>query len=107
MGYSCYFEFMCFATGNPFEGFQAQQFYPNHTSVANIFHLPPFFEAFFTSSELHGMTDSAIDRGLFLLLLPCLYFIFKLNMLLKYRDAALAGLFLLRSYPRLTPQATV
>ncbi|HLZ16625.1 MAG TPA: hypothetical protein VKQ08_06275 [Cyclobacteriaceae bacterium] len=79
LGYFCYFLFMYCATGNPFAGFQAQRFYPNQPSIANIFNLPRFFQTLFMPLELHGMTDSVIDRGLFMLLLPCLYLIFKLN----------------------------
>ena len=79
LGYFSYFLFMYITTGNPLEGFQAQRFYPNHPSIANIFNLPRFFQALFTPLELHDMLDSTVDRGLFLLLLACLYSIFQLN----------------------------
>jgi hypothetical protein len=79
LGYACYFLFMYYATASPFEGFDAQRFYPNHPSIAHIFDVQGFFRALFMPLQLHGMYDSALDRALFLLLLGCLYPIYKLK----------------------------
>ncbi|MCL4789608.1 MAG: hypothetical protein KJ070_22935 [Verrucomicrobia bacterium] len=79
LGYATYFGIMYSTTGNALEGFEAQRFYPNQPSVANIFDLPGFLSHLFIPVRLHGMLDSALDRGLFLLLVACLYPIWKLN----------------------------
>jgi hypothetical protein len=79
LGYACYFGIMYCATGNAFEGFEAQRFFPNQPSLAHLFDLPGFLRAAFMPLSLHGMLDSGLDRGLFLLLLACLYPIWKLN----------------------------
>lgn len=79
LGYACYFLFMYGATGNAFEGFDAQRFYPNQPSIAHIFDAPGLLKAMFVPLRFHGMLDSAIDRGLFVLLLGSLYPIYRLN----------------------------
>jgi hypothetical protein len=79
LGYAAYFGIMYYTTGNALEGFDAQRFYPNQPSVAHIFDLPGFLAHLFMPLQVHGMVDSAVDRGLFLLLLACLYPIWKLN----------------------------
>jgi hypothetical protein len=79
LGYACYFMWIYMATGNPFEGFEAQRFFPNHPSISNIFNLSGTAMALIRPVQLHGMLDSAIDRGLFLLVLSFLYPIYKLN----------------------------
>jgi hypothetical protein len=79
LGYLAYFAFMRAATGNPLEGFQAQHFFPNQPSVAHIFDVRAFVDAFWSPVRLHGLTDSAIDRGLFLLVLLGLVLVFRLS----------------------------
>jgi hypothetical protein len=79
LGYATYFGIMYYTTGNALEGFDAQRFYPNQPSVAHLFDLPGFLSHLFMPLQLHGMVDSALDRGLFLLLVACLYPIWKLN----------------------------
>ncbi len=79
LGYLAYFLIMLWSTGNAFEGFQAQRFFPNHPSVSNIFDPRGFAESFFTQPELHGFTDSIIDRAIFLLVLLSLYWVFRMN----------------------------
>jgi hypothetical protein len=78
-GYITYFLFMYYATGNPFEGFEAQRFYPNQPSISHIFNIPGTLRALFMPLHLHGMLDSAIDRALFLVLLYSLFPLFRLN----------------------------
>jgi hypothetical protein len=72
LGYLCYFLFMRLATGNQFEGFQAQRFYPNQPSIMHVFDPRGFWEAFSGPVQFHGLTDSFIDRALFVLVLLCL-----------------------------------
>jgi Gpi18-like mannosyltransferase len=91
LGYLAYFVFMRAATGNALEGFQAQRFFPNQPSVAHIFDLKAFLEAFWQPVQLHGMTNSAIDRGLFLLVLAALLLVFKQNKV-DFCYAALVGI---------------
>lgn len=79
LGYAAYFGIMYGATGNALEGFEAQRFFPNQPSVAHIFDLPGLLTRLFMPLRLHGMLDSALDRGWFLLLLACLYPIWRLN----------------------------
>ncbi len=78
-GYATYFLVMYAATGNPWEGFEAQCFYPNKPSVANILNVPGFLNAFFHVGELHGATDSAIDRALFVVFLATLPAMWRLD----------------------------
>lgn len=79
LGYAAYFGIMYGTTGNALEGFEAQRFYPNQPSIANLFDLPGFLAHLFMPLRLHGMLDSVLDRGLFLLLLACLHPMWKLN----------------------------
>src|SRR5690606_35297815 len=79
LGYAAYFGVMRSTTGNALEGFEAQQFYPNQPSIAHLFDLPAFLTHLFMPLRLHGMLDSMIDRGVFLLLLASLYPMWKLN----------------------------
>jgi hypothetical protein len=79
LGYAAYFGIMYSATGNALEGFEAQRFYPNQPSIANIFDVPGFLLHLFMPLRLHGMLDSVLDRGLFLLFVACLYPIWRLN----------------------------
>ncbi len=79
LGYATYFGIMYGTTGNALEGFDAQQFYPNQPSVGHIFDVPGFFAHLIMPLQWHGMVDSALDRGMFLLLVACLYPIWRLN----------------------------
>ncbi|HRT56873.1 MAG TPA: hypothetical protein P5038_09625 [Candidatus Paceibacterota bacterium] len=79
LGYATYFGILYSTTGNAVEGFEAQRFYPNQPSIAHIFDPLGFLAHLFMPLRLHGMLDSALDRGLFLLLVACLYPIWKLN----------------------------
>jgi len=78
-GYSAYFAIMYLATGNPFDGFLAQQYYPNRPSVANMMDVQGFFYSFKNVGEIHGMLDSVIDRLLFAIFLLSLPAIWRLD----------------------------
>jgi hypothetical protein len=79
LGYAAYFCFMHFATGNALEGFEAQAWYPNQPSIANILNVPGFLHALVDVGKWHGMTDSLIDRILFVVFLASLPSIWRLD----------------------------
>ncbi len=75
-GYGSYFVVMLLFTGNPFEGFEAQNYFPNHPSVGNILNVPGFMASITDARRLHGFTDSILDRlffFIFVLSLPALW----------------------------------
>jgi hypothetical protein len=79
LGYAAYFGVIYISTGNAFEGFEAQKFYPNSPSIANIFNYRGFADALVNIQSIHGMMDSALDRGFFVLFLALLWPIYRLN----------------------------
>ncbi len=78
-GYSAYFLMMRIWTGNPFEGFAAQKYYPNSPSISNMYAWHALAKAAVGVDSVDGMTDSILDRACFLLFLVTLPFIYKLN----------------------------
>lgn len=80
LGYAAYFALMHTWTGNAFEGFQAQRFYPNSPSIKNMFNVAGFTHALMNVSSLDGMMDSVLDRGFFILLLLLLPLIYRLDL---------------------------
>jgi hypothetical protein len=78
-GYATYFGVMYASTGNPFEGFTAQNYYVNQPSIANLFDVSAFLMAAGRVGSLHGMVDSAIDRLFFLVFLAGLPGVWKLD----------------------------
>lgn len=79
IGYAFYFGFMRFVTGNALEGFQAQAYYPNQPSIGNVLNVPGFLQALVHVGKWHGMTDSTIDRMLFVVFLVSLPSIWRLD----------------------------
>lgn len=79
LGYACYFAYMYSATGNPFEGFAAQRHFENEPSIRNIFNLAGFFKAAVNIGSLHGHTNSALDRLMFLIFICSLPLVYKQN----------------------------
>jgi hypothetical protein len=79
LGYLCYFGIMYFFTGNPFEGFTAQQQFPAKPSIARIGDLAGFAQSFADFVWHHDMTRSFIDRGAFFLFLCSLYWIWRMD----------------------------
>ncbi len=79
LGWAMYFGLMYVQTGNAFEGFEAQKAYPYSPSIKNMFNLPAFLSAFGSIGSLHGMMDSALDRGFFLMFLALLPLVYRLN----------------------------
>ena len=67
MGYACYFLIMAIATGNPFEGFRAQDHYKNNPSIAQIFDLVGFLQAFGSVDALFDPSAGLVDRVCFLI----------------------------------------
>jgi hypothetical protein len=78
-GFAIYLIIMQLQTGNRWEGFEAQRLFPAHGSVANIFDLGGFGKAFLRIGSVHEMTDSALDRSLFILFVACMPTLFRLN----------------------------
>lgn len=75
-GFLIYLSVMHYFTGNPFEGFEAQQLYPNRPSIGKLLEPIRFVWVFLDVRELHGLLHSLVDRlhfVLFLILLPRLW----------------------------------
>jgi len=68
-GFAAYFAVMWLYTGNAFEGFKAQQQYPNSPSIANMFNIAGLARAFVNAYSYDGMLDSILDRALFVVVL--------------------------------------
>jgi hypothetical protein len=79
LGWAAYFGAMYAQTGNAFEGFEAQRAYPYSPSIKNMFNVPAFLTALASVGSLHGMMDSVLDRGCFLMFLGLLPFVYRLN----------------------------
>jgi hypothetical protein len=79
LGYLFYFALIWFSTGNPFEGFAAQQSFPAQPSVSRIFDLSGFCQRLFHFSYTHDQLYSFIDRAVFLTLVASLYHIFRFD----------------------------
>ena len=79
LGYAGYFGLMYAWTGNPFEGFEAQRFYPYSPSVGNMFNAGGVASAFLNVNSLDGMMDSGMDRGFFVLFLALLVPMYRLK----------------------------
>lgn len=78
-GFGAYLGIMYAFTGNPWEGFAAQRFFPNVASLSNMFNFKAMSEAFFNATEFHGVTASMVDRALFVGYLLSLPFLWRLN----------------------------
>jgi hypothetical protein len=78
-GYLAYFGVLWAFTGNPFEGYQAQRFYPNKPSIGNIFDIAGSVRAFLDVQSFHGARTSLLDRGFFVVFVAALPAIWRLN----------------------------
>jgi hypothetical protein len=79
LGYATYFVVMLAFTGNPFEGFQAQRFYPNQPSLGNIVNVARVVKSFCNVHSFHDSMTSGLDRGFFVLFLASLPLIWRLD----------------------------
>jgi hypothetical protein len=79
LGYIAYLTIMWVYTGSPSAGFSAQKMYPNQPSVINIVDLFSFFNAAINVNGLHGMRDSLLDRGMFLLVVCSSISVWKID----------------------------
>ncbi len=66
-GYSVYFLIVGWCTGNPFEGFVAQSHYTNQPSVAQIFDILGFLNAFVDVRAVFHPSGGLVDRLAFLI----------------------------------------
>jgi Mannosyltransferase (PIG-V) len=78
-GWAFYFFLMWHWTGDPFEGFKAQQQWGNVESIDNLFNPLKFGKEFFTPTCWHGFTGSMLDRSMFVLLVWSLPVIWRLD----------------------------
>ena len=78
-------------TGDPFESFHAQKYFPYRPSIANMGRIGKWGAAFLNWGTLYGAKNSIFDRSFFLLFLVSLYWIWKLDRLF-FLWSLLAGL---------------
>ena len=78
-GYFLYFFVIYTFTGDPFDGFQAQKYFPNHPSISNMLDLNGFMAAFLDVGSVHEISNAITDRGFFLLFLIFLPAIWRLD----------------------------
>ena len=79
LGYAAYLSLMRAWTGNAFEGFTAQKFYPNSQSIRNIFNYTEIWRALVGADTLNGLTSSVLDRSFFLMFLVLLPLTYRLD----------------------------
>lgn len=73
VGFGIYLGIMTLMTGNPLEGFAAQDRFHTASTIGRLFDIPGFVAFFIQGAiSLHGVTTSLIDRLWFLWLLACL-----------------------------------
>ena len=78
MGWATYFLLIWKWTGNAFEGIEAQRYY-GVQSIENLFEPVKFVTKLFNPTEWHAFTGSVLDRCVFILLINCLPFIWRLD----------------------------
>jgi len=78
LGFAMCLGLMWFWTGDPFEAFHAQRFYPYQPSILNILNVKKWGAAFLNWGSFHGFTDSALDRSCFVTFVASLFWIWKL-----------------------------
>jgi hypothetical protein len=76
-GLVLYFLTLYLFTGDPFEGFKAQQFYPARANLFKVLHPINFIKLLFAPLKIHGILDSAIDRFWFIYFLCSLWPLWK------------------------------
>jgi len=79
LGYGFYFCIMAYYTGNPFEGFVAQNNYPNQPSITNILNLNNFIVSVFNVTSFHSSINSALDRFHFIVVIQALILVWMLD----------------------------
>mgnify|MGYP000949463172 FL=1 len=79
LGYAAYFGIIYYYTGDPFEGFKAQKYFPNEASIKKIIDVVGIGKALINITAFHEMKSSLLDRILFLGFLTSLPFIWRLN----------------------------
>lgn len=109
LGYGFYFCIMAYFTGNPFEGFVAQNNYPNQPSITNILNLNKFIISIFDVTTFHSSLNSAVDRIHFIIVIQALILVWMLDKRL-FAYALLVGVIpamshFFWSYPRMVMMA--
>ncbi len=78
-GFLCYLGIMQAATGNAFEGFQAQKLFMAKSSPVKLVDIVGFGRTFLEIGSLHQTIGSALDRIWFLIFLGALVPVWKMN----------------------------
>jgi len=78
IGWAGYLILIWHWTGNPFEGFEAQNYWGVH-SISNLWNFPKFILGFFTPTQWHEFSGSALDRCTFFLIFDCLIIIWRFD----------------------------
>lgn len=90
LGYLLYFATMNWFTGNPFEGFISQKYFPAQPSITKLADPLAFFRSFADFDWSHDMLHSYLDRFVFVLFLASLFWVIR-NHSGYYVFAILAG----------------
>jgi hypothetical protein len=77
-GWVCYFGLMCYWTGNPFEGVQAQRHWGVH-AIDNVFDPVRLVRMFFEPSTWHEFHGSVLDRCVFVFALYWVPLLWRLD----------------------------
>ena len=78
-GFGVYLMVLWHGTGNPFAGFDAQQYYPTQPKLGRIIEPVRFVKNFFSIHAFHDQRFSLLDRILFVVFLLSLWPIWKLD----------------------------
>ena len=79
LGYFTYFDIMYAFTGNPFEGFDAQKFYPTRPSTERLIDLGGRLRVLCNINHFQGGTDAFVDRANFLVVALSLPLVWRLD----------------------------
>ncbi len=79
LGIACYFLLIQLATGNWLEGFHAQSRYIGQASILKVLNPWPFLTALLSKWDVHPYVNSSLDKIAFLLLLPLVIQVRKLE----------------------------
>ncbi len=93
IGFECYLHWIYRATGNPWRGFLAQQYFVSQRNVLNLFHPETLLHNLFSwSTGPDGYTNLVLDRLFFLLFAALLYSIYKKTDIVLFSYSLLFGL---------------
>lgn len=88
-GYSFYLVIMWLSTGNFLEGYEAQRFFVNKPSIANIFAVPKILSSATDIVAVFDPVAGGLDRALFILMICSLPLVFRMDRSLALYTAAI------------------